>query len=221
MDRDWAGHAARGEARYADGCARLPEEPDARQKQLVRTANAALAVGLASLMDGRRDAAERWCLRAAELSRQSYAGAPAGSWGRLIGALKMRLVAGDAAGAERDARWALDQEPDPSESPIGWYAACLAHLVLGEDAAAASLAARLRAAGADRFPGDVAAALLGLATADRSAYEEALGSVLRSFETRDAYLEDVPIADTVLVLDLLAAARGMAVEPRSALLPAA
>jgi hypothetical protein len=44
--------------------------------------------------------------------------------------------------------------------------------------------------------------------------------VLRSFEERDAFLEDTPVADTVLVLDALARERGMAVEPlASELLP--
>src|SRR5947208_1085168 len=41
-----------------------------------------------------------------------------------------------------------------------------------------------------------------------------------SFGTRDAYLEDVPVADTVLVLQALAARRGMAAELESQLLPA-
>ena len=44
--------------------------------------------------------------------------------------------------------------------------------------------------------------------------------MLASFEDRDAFLEDVPVADTVLVLDALARERGIALEPlRSALLP--
>ena len=36
--------------------------------------------------------------------------------------------------------------------------------------------------------------------------------MLESFETRDSYLEDVPVADTVLVLQALAGRRGMADE---------
>ena len=43
--------------------------------------------------------------------------------------------------------------------------------------------------------------------------------MLRSFEERDAYLEDSPVADTVLVLELLAADRGLAAGLRSPLLP--
>jgi hypothetical protein len=44
--------------------------------------------------------------------------------------------------------------------------------------------------------------------------------VLESFEARDAFLEDVPVADTILVLDALARERGVVLEPlSSALLP--
>ena len=43
--------------------------------------------------------------------------------------------------------------------------------------------------------------------------------MLRSFETRDEYLEDLPVADTVLVLQALAGRRGMAAGLSSPLLP--
>jgi len=43
--------------------------------------------------------------------------------------------------------------------------------------------------------------------------------VLESFEMREDYLEDVPIADTVLVLQALAARRNMAADLTSDLLP--
>jgi hypothetical protein len=43
--------------------------------------------------------------------------------------------------------------------------------------------------------------------------------VLASFVDRDEYLEGVPVADTVLVLEALAEPRGLAVRPRSPLLP--
>ena len=50
-------------------------------------------------------------------------------------------------------------------------------------------------------------------------YVEAVESVLESFETREDYLEDVPVADTVLVLQALAARRNMAADLSSELLP--
>ena len=58
-----------------------------------------------------------------------------------------------------------------------------------------------------------------IAAEDVVGYVESVESVLESFETRDEYLEDVPVADTVLVLQALAARRGMAAELESALLP--
>ena len=43
--------------------------------------------------------------------------------------------------------------------------------------------------------------------------------MLASFEERDEYLEDVRVADTVLVLQALAARRDMAADLESQLLP--
>jgi hypothetical protein len=213
---DWEAHSEREEERYADGLSRLPEDADARQKQLVRVAMAAGGAGLARLMQGRRAEAVGWLARSAERYRESWEGAPAGSWGRLIGAIKSRILAGDWEGAADDARWALEQGPAESDSAIGAYAAMLALLTIAEDARASELAAAL---GQSDFPQPVAEALIALAGRDRDAYSDALRRVLESFETREAYLEDIPVADTVLVLDALAARRGMAVEPRSSLLP--
>ena len=122
--------------------------------------------------------------------------------------MKALVIAGDWAGAEEAARWALELGAPEAESPIGRYAGSLALLVLGRDAEARPLAASLR--GRDDFPGDVADALAALASADRPAYVLAVESVLDSFESRDEYLEDIPIADTVLVLQALAARRELA-----------
>lgn len=216
---EWDEHAARGRGRYLDGETRLPDDPDDRQRQLVRMAMAAGAVGLARLMQGRGDDAREWLVRAAERYRESWDAAPPGSWGRPIGALKARVLARDAAGAGHDAAWTLDAVPADEASPIGVYAAVLALLVLGRDAEAAERAERLREA--EGFPADVGEALHALARGDAAAYAEAAASVLRSFEERDAYLEDIPVADTVLVLELLAADRGLAAGLRSPLLPGA
>jgi hypothetical protein len=216
---DWDAHAEREEERYADGLGRLPEDPDARQRQLVRVAMAAAGAGLARLMQGRLGEAAGWFARSAERYRDSFADAPPGSWGRLIGAIKSRLLAGDRPGAEGDARWVLGHAPADSGSPIGVYAAVLAHLTLGEDDRAAELAGRFGGEPEERFPRAVGAALAALAARDGDGYADALARVLESFETRDAYLEDIPVADTVLVLEALAEPRGIAVHPRSRLLP--
>jgi hypothetical protein len=71
----------------------------------------------------------------------------------------------------------------------------------------------------DDFPRDVGDALATIAAEDVVGYVEAVESVLESFETREAYLEDVPVADTVLVLQALAARRNMEAELESPLLP--
>ena len=217
MAEDWEAIVEREIGRYHDGEARLPAEADPRQRQLTRMGNAANGAGLALLMLGRREEAAKWFGHAADRWRESFGDAPPGSWGRPIGAIKARLLAGDAAGAEEDARWALESGAAEAESPIGRYAAALAQLVLGEDAAARSLASSLRER--DDFPRDVADALATLAAGDRPGYVLSVESVLESFETRDEYLEDVPVADTVLVLHVLAKRRGLSAELTSELLP--
>ena len=216
---DWAAHAERQIERYRDGEQRLraAAEPDSRQRQLTRMGNAAGGAGLALLMDGRAGKASEWLHHAAERYRESMADAPPGSWGRPIGAMKALVIAGDWAGAEEAARWAIELGAPEAESPIGRYAGSLALLVLGRDAEARLPAASLRER--DDFPRDVADALATLASSDRPAYVLAVESVLESFETREEYLEDIAVADTVLVLQALAARRGLAAELASPLLP--
>jgi hypothetical protein len=169
-------------------------------------------------MAGRRDESREWLLRSAETYRRSWEDAPPGSWGRPIGAMKSRLIAGDLEGARGDARWALDAGAEESESPIGRYAAALALLVLGDDARVAEVSATLL--GRDDFPSAVAASLAALAAREAGAYEEAIRALLADFERRDEYLEDTPVADTVLALQVLAGSRGLAVDLSSPLLPA-
>lgn len=212
---DWGELQRRARQRYEDGEARLPDDPDARQKQLTRMGNAAGAAGLSALMTGAD--ARGWFARAAERYRESWEHAPPGSWGRPIGAIKSRILAGDWEGAAADARWAIEADAGEAESPIGRYAAALAFAVLGEwdDARVHADYARTHEA----FPNEVADALAFIAAEDVVGYIEAVEDVLESFETREEYLEDIPVADTVLVLQALAGRRGMAAELESALLP--
>jgi hypothetical protein len=181
--------------------------------------NAAAGAALARLMDGNTEAAREWFGMAVERYRESYEHAPPGSWGRPIGILKAHVLAGNWDGAEGDAEWTLAQGAAESESPIGRYAACLALLVLDRNEQARVLADGLRTQ--DGFPSAVGDALAMLAAQDPVGYLEAVEAVLESFETRDEYLEDLPIADTVLVLQALAKRRDMAAELSSALLPRA
>jgi len=216
---DWAGHARREDERYRDGEGRLPEaeDQDSRQRQLTRMGNAAAGAGLARLMAGDTETAREWFARAVKRYRESYELAPPGSWGRPIAILKARILAGDWDGAESDARWTLEQDAADSESPIGRYAATLALLVLGRDEEARMLADGLRTR--DDFPTPVGDALAYIAAEDPLGYIDAIEAVLESFEMRKDYLEDLPAADTVVVLQALAARRDMAAKLSSPLLP--
>lgn len=216
---EWSEHAEREIARYRDGEARLPDadESDPRQKQLTRMGNAAGGAGLALLMQGDKDQASEWFHRAADRYQESMEEAPPGSWGRPIGAMKALVLAADWADAEDTARWTLGLGAADTPSPIGRYAATLAHLVLGEDEEARPLASSLRES--EDFPQDVADSLVTLAAGDRLGYAYAVESVLESFATRHEYLENIPVADTVLVLQALAERRDLATDLSSPLLP--
>lgn len=193
---DWRERYEQAAARYASGETRKPD-----QRQLTQLGNAAWAAGLSLLMAG-EPAAREWLRHSAVRYRESWdAGAPPDSWGRPIGAMKALLLAGDDADAA--ARWALAAGAAEAESPIGRYAGALALLVLGRDGEAAALAVTL----GDDFPQDVAAALSALGAGDADSYAVAVASVRRSFEEREDFLEDVPVADTALVLDVLAERR--------------
>src|SRR5579864_833538 len=209
---NWSERAAEAIARYEGG-----ERRELDQRQLTQLANAAWAAGLCLLMDGRRDDAADWLRRAANRYRESWeAGAPPDSWGRPIAAIKALLLAGDDAFDA--ARWALEAGAAQAESPIGRYAATLAYLVLDRDIDARMVAETL--VERDDFPHDVADAMLMISGLDRMEYAVAAESLLDDFERREDFLEDVRVADTVLVLQILAAARAMAVElPQSDLLP--
>ncbi|HZQ88989.1 MAG TPA: hypothetical protein VFA42_03185 [Gaiellaceae bacterium] len=208
----WNEGVATAIARYEAG-----ETRGLDQRQLTQLANAAWAAGLCLLMAGRRDEAADWLRRAARRYRESWdAGAPPDAWGRPIAAMKALLIAGDDA--SEPAQWALDVGAAESDSPIGRYAAVLAYLVLHRDVEARMVAETL--VERDDFPRDVADALLMIAGLDRNEYAADVLSVLESFELRTDFLEDVRVADTVLVLQALAAPRDLAIElPPSELLP--
>jgi hypothetical protein len=217
---DWDAHYLREVERYREAEARPhdSQDPDSRQRQLTRLGNAAAGAGLALVMQRRGEEARGWFDRACARYRESWEDAPPGSWGRPIAILKARILAEDREGAEADAVWTLEQGAAEAASPIGRYAAALAYSVLGRwgDARVAADGLRLD----ESFPADVADALAFVAAPDPVAYVEAVESVLRSFETREAYLEDLPAADTVLVLQALAERHGIApAELESELLP--
>ena len=181
--------------------------PDEREDlRLAGIAGASWAAGLAALMLGRDGEARDRLRRAADEYDASWRAAPPGSWGRPIAMIRCRLMAGDHEGARADASAAVAAGVLDAPGPIGGYCAALALLALGRDEDAGIVAARI----ADGLePASVADGLGTLARADGAAYVAARLAVLRSFEEREAFLEDVRVADTVLVLDALAAARGL------------
>jgi hypothetical protein len=216
---DWNANLEREERRFRDGSERLPDDPDARQRQLTRMGNAAYGAGLAHLMLGDREAAATRLHDAVDTYLASYADAPPGSWGRLIAMMKASILAEDWPAAEEYARKTLDEGALESASPIGAYAAALALLTLRQDEGARRPASSLR--DRDDFPRAVADGFEMLAAEDTAGYTIAVEEVLVSFEQRDEYLEDIPVADTVLVLQALAARRDMAAAlAASPLLPA-
>ena len=131
--------------------------------------------------------------------------------------MKALVLAGDWPAAEEAATWALELGAAEAESPIGRYAAALALLILGRDHDAIVHADAIRTG--DDFPKDVGDSLAFIAAQDVIGYIYAIESVLESFEQRDEYLEDMAVADTVIVLQALASRREMAAELTSDLLP--
>jgi hypothetical protein len=194
---EWRERYERAAARYAAG-----ETRELDERQLVQLANAAWAAGLSLLMAGEGEGAREWLARAAARYRESWeAGAATDAWGRPIAAVKALLIAGEDA--QEAARWALEAGAARAASPIGRYAGALALLVLGRDEEAAAVAAGL----GEEFPPDAAAALAALARHDAAAYADAAKQVRRSFEEREDFLEDIPVPDTFLALEALAAVR--------------
>ena len=133
------------------------------------------------------------------------------SWGRLVGALKMAILAGHEV--DSTARLAVAETEAVEPTPATAYARALAQVALGDPA---DVSPMLEAGEAFDRTGR---ALQALADGDQPAYRAALLEIVADFEARDSHLSGVPIADTALVLERLAAERGMTVHPDTALLP--
>ena len=215
---DWSAKRAWADTEHERRLATPAAEGERDDLRLAGVAGASWAGGLAALMLGDDEDARARLRRAADEYATSWAAAPGASWGRPIAMLRCRLMADDTMGARNDAEAALEAGALEATGPIAGYCAALALLVLGRDAEATTVAERLEEEGLE--PRAVAHALAALAREQTDEFRAARGGVLASFEGRDAFLEDVPVADTVLVLDALARERGIATEPlRSPLLP--
>lgn len=167
------------------------------------------------LISGDLEGARAAFAQAAKCYRQSWELAHPTAYGRLVGMLKSAVLAGDGPVEADYVRGAL-VDADP-ESATASYADALAALILGRDEDALESAARMQSGGeAFARTGDALAALAG---GDRGRYETALTAIVRDFEERAEHLTGVAIADTALVLEVLAARRGMAVGIESPVLP--
>jgi hypothetical protein len=191
-----------------------PQLPPGEHLDLLQEAIAAEAGAQRALRSGDAGTAA-FGFRAAERRyRASWEVAPPASYGRLVGMLKAAVLAGAAADAAAYARAALG---DRADSPTASYALAIALLVDGEDKAAAAAVEGMRQ-GDEPFV-RAATAIGALAAGDRAAYSDALDAIVRDFEGRKDHLTGVPIADTALMLEALAEARGMAAHPASPLVP--
>lgn len=171
-----------------------------------------------ALLAGDQEAARTAYAKAVEQYRASWALAPPKSYGRLVGLLKAAVLAGRADPAAAEVRAALDGDEDAEGSPVASYVLAVAALIAGDDDEVAIRAARMEPRG-EAFE-RTASALRALAARDDVAYANALAAIAMDFAARTDHLTGVPIADTAVMLELLAAERGMAVKPKSPLVPA-
>ncbi len=170
--------------------------------------------GHQALLAGEDSAAADALLEASRLYRQSWELASPTSFGRLIGMLKAAVIAGDASSA---AAYARTQLPDPVESAPSSYALAIAALVERDDATARTASAGMRS-GSPPFV-RAADAIVALVDHDDERYAAAVDEIVADFERREDHLTGVPVADTAIMLERLAEARGMACRPASLLLP--
>jgi hypothetical protein len=156
---------------------------------------------------------------AEERYRASWEAAGPRAFGRLIGMLKASILAGQGGHAAAYARAALGETCDEARraSAPASYALALAALAQGDDEAALPAIERMREGG-EAFA-RTADALDALAHDDRDAYAAAVQAIVEDFAAREDHLTGVAFADTAVMLERLAAPRGMAVRPASAVMP--
>lgn len=185
-------------------------------RELMSTAIEHDAEAQRALLGGDRDRARAEFAAAASRYRESWEAAPPASYGRLVGMLKSSVLAGAGDAEAACARDALAGAPD--DSPTAAYARAVSALIEGRDEEAATCAARMRG-GSEAFD-RTADAIAALAAGDREAYADAITEIVEDFERRDVHLTGVAIADTAMMLEVLATRRGITAGINSRLLPA-
>ena len=171
----------------------------------------------AALLAGDTEAARAGYARAAQQYRKSWELAPPKSYGRLVGLVKAAVLSGEARPAADYVRATLDGDEDALGSPVASYARAVAVLLVGDDEAVAPLADVMvpRGGAFER----TATALRALAAGDGEAYAAAVGEIADDFAARDEHLTGVAIADTAIMLELIAADRGIQAGVDSPLVP--
>jgi len=190
---------------------------EGEHRELMIAAIAAEAVAHAALVDGDLEGARAAYAAAVEKYRASWALAPPKSYGRLVGLLKAAVLGGDSTAAANEVREALDGDEDAAGSPVASYVLAVAALIVGDDAAVAPLADVMdpRGGAFER----TATALRALASGDGPAYAEAVSAIEADFAEREEHLTGVAIADTAIMLELIAAERGLGADLDSPLVP--
>ena len=175
----------------------IGDGPDVR---LLLAALTAEREGQRLLLEGRGDRARPYLAAASEAYLASYPLAQPRSWGRLIGAVKAGVLAGEGAPQARRARGELAGVAD---TPASCYLGALCAVILGDREAALVLAPGMRAGG-DAFA-RAADGIEAIARGDAPALDAAIQAIEADFAAREAHLTGVPIADTALMLQTIGA----------------
>jgi hypothetical protein len=183
---------------------------DGEHRELMMAAIAAEGVAHAALVAGDAEAAAAAYADAVEKYRASWALAPPKSYGRLVGLLKAAVLGGRSRPAAEEVRAELADDPDAAGSPVASYVLAVAALILQDDGAVAPLADVMEPRGGafER----TATALRALADRDGPAYADAVAAIEADFAGREEHLTGVAIADTAIMLELIARERGLAAE---------
>ena len=192
----------------------MPRVGDEHHIELLREAIALEAEAHRALLAGDDGRARDELRAASDRYRASWDAAPPEAFGRLVGMVKAAVLAGEATTAARFVHSAVGDAPS---SPTSAYALAIAALVAGDDGLAGRAAETMRG-GSEAF-GRAADAVAALVARDAAAYTAAVQAIVADFAARDSHLTGVPIAATALMLERLAAGRGMASRVASPLLP--
>ena len=189
---------------------------DGEHRDLMLAAIAAEGEAHGALLAGDTAQAAAMYGRAVELYRRSWALAPPKSYGRLVGLLKAAVLGGGADAAADEVRAELEDDPEAAGSPVASYVLAIAALIKNDDDAVAPLTEVMEPRGGafER----TAAALRALAAGDREGYAAAAAAIADDFAAREEHLTGVPIADTAIMLELIARERGLAAGVESPLM---